>query len=128
MRGLVRAAAGALLAALAAGACAQSEPARRPQLTAEQARHYAYGEVLKYVGPAGSEKIDPWDPLADPLANPLAPGAAFTPDYVIDQTAKADGIRTFSTVQAAVSRAVTDGKARPAKRLYLLVKDRKSVV
>lgn len=100
--------------ALAAGALlysqagwAQSEPARRPQLTAEQARHYAYDEVLKYVGPAGAERIDPWHPLADPLAS----GAAFTPDYIVDRTARADGVRIFHTVQQAVDRAVADSRA-----------------
>ncbi|WP_082491140.1 pectinesterase family protein [Duganella sp. Leaf126] len=112
------AATAAVLLAACASAHAQSEPARRPQLTADQARQYAYGEVLKYVGPAGSERIDPWDPLADPLAR----GAAFTPDYVVDQQADADNVKTFRTVQAAVSRAVADGKAAPGKRLYLLVK------
>lgn len=121
MTALVRAAVVATAAAMLAwcgSVQAQSEPARRPQLTAEQARHYAYGEVLKYVGPAGSERIDPWDPLADPLAR----NAVFTPDYVVDQAAKADDIKIFNTVQAAVSRAVADSKAAPTKRLYLLVK------
>ena len=118
MKALVHLAAGTLLAAWLTGACAQSEPARRPQLTAEQARHYAYGEVLKYVGPAGAERVDPWDPLKDPLAR----GTAFTPDYVVDQAARADGVKIFNTVQAAVSRAVVDGKAHPARRLYLLIK------
>lgn len=113
---------GLLLACSAAQA--QSEAARRPQLSAEQARHYAYGEVLKYVGPAGSERIDPWNPLADPLAT----GAAFTPDYVVDQQARADNVRVFNTVQAAVSRAVADSRAQGSvaaasgKRLYLLIK------
>ena len=87
----------------------------RPQLTLEQAKQYAYSEVLKYVGVAGKETIDPWDPLSDPLAR----GAAFTPDYIVDKTARADGVRIFNTVQEAVSRAVLDSAG---KRLYLLVK------
>jgi polygalacturonase len=90
----------------------------RPQLTLEQAKQFSYGEVLKYVGEAGNEKVDPWDPLSDPLAK----GTAFTADYIVDKTLKADGARTFNTVQEAVSRAVLDSAARPAKRLYMLVK------
>ncbi|MBV6322336.1 pectinesterase family protein [Duganella violaceipulchra] len=92
--------------------------ATRPQLSIEQSRQYAYSEVLKYVGAAGSETVDPWDPLSDPLAK----GAAFVPDYIVDKTAKADGIRLFNTVQEAISRAVVDSMAHPAKRLYLLLK------
>jgi len=87
----------------------------RPQLTLEQAKQYAYSEVLKYVGAAGKETVDPWDPLSDPLAK----GAAFTPDYIVDRTAHADGVHTFNTVQEAVSRAVLDSTG---KRLYMLVK------
>ncbi|MRX07924.1 pectin lyase fold-containing protein [Pseudoduganella sp. FT25W] len=87
----------------------------RPQLTLDQARQFSYGEVLKYVGVAGKETVDPWDPLNDPLAK----GAAFTPDYIADKDAKADGARTFNTVQEAVSRAVADSKAR---RVYILLK------
>ena len=74
--------------------------------------------MLKYVGTAGNETIDPWDPLADPLAT----GKAYTPDYIVDQSIKADGVRTFNTVQEAVNRAVIDSKDRPAKRLYMLIK------
>jgi pectin methylesterase-like acyl-CoA thioesterase len=90
----------------------------RPQLSLDQARQFSYGEVLKYVGAAGKESVDPWDPLADPLAK----GAAFTPDYIVDQAAKADGLKLFNTVQEAVSRAVADSKDHPAKRLYMLLK------
>ncbi|MGV7208576.1 pectinesterase family protein [Oxalobacteraceae bacterium A2-2] len=88
---------------------------KRPQLSLEQAKMFSYTEVLKYVGEAGKERIDPWDPLADPLAQ----GASFTPDYVVDAKGKADGVKTFNTVQAAVSRILTDGAN---KRVYLLVK------
>ncbi|NVD70198.1 pectin lyase fold-containing protein [Duganella sp. BJB1802] len=90
----------------------------RPQLSIEQSRQYAYAEVLKYVGAAGNETIDPWDPLADPLAK----GAVFTPDYIVDKAAKADGVKLFHTVQEAVSRAVADSRDHPAKRLYMLLK------
>ena len=89
----------------------------RPQLTAAQAAHYAYSEVLKYAGPAGNERADPWDPLSDPLAK----GAAFTPTYVVDAGAKADGVKIFNTVQAAVNRAASDSAARAGRR-YILVK------
>ncbi|TFW25305.1 pectin lyase fold-containing protein [Duganella callida] len=91
---------------------------QRPQLTLEQAKQFSYSEVLKYVGKAGAETVDPWDPLSDPLAK----GAAFKPDYIVDQTAKADGVRSFNTVQEAVNRAVLDSAAQPNKRLYLLLK------
>ncbi len=110
-------AAGLGSAQVQARAPAQGSPTR-PQLSAAQARQYAYGEVLKYVGPAGKETVDPWDPLTDPLAK----GARFSPDYVVDQAAKADGVKTFNTVQEAVDRAVRDSAAHPAKRLYMLVK------
>jgi pectin methylesterase-like acyl-CoA thioesterase len=88
----------------------------RPQLTPEQARTFSYGEVLKYAGAAGKETADPWDPLSDPLAK----GVQFTPDYTVEQSAKADGVRIFNTVQAAVSRAVAETTSR--KRIFILVK------
>jgi hypothetical protein len=43
----------------------------RPQLPATDAgtgQAILYSEVLKYVGAAGKETVDPWDPLSDPLA------------------------------------------------------------
>jgi pectin methylesterase-like acyl-CoA thioesterase len=92
--------------------------ATRPQLSLEQAKQYSYAEVLKYVGVAGQERIDPWDPLNDPLAR----GASFTPDYIVDPQARADGVKRFHSVQQAVSRAVADSKQNPAKRLYLLIR------
>ncbi len=83
-----------------------AEPVRnaRPQLSAEQARAYDYREVLKYVGPVGNERVEPWDPLADPLVTQ----ARLRPDYVVDARAPADGVTRFATVQAAVSRALLD--------------------
>jgi pectin methylesterase-like acyl-CoA thioesterase len=116
-------AAAALMVATGAGvAQAQAQAvvgsSTRPQLSAAQAKQFAYGEVLKYVGAAGKETVDPWDPLADPLAK----GASFTPDYIVDRAAKADGVKTFNTIQQAVDRAVLDSAAHPAKRLYMLVK------
>ena len=80
----------------------------RPQLTAGQARAYDYREVLKYVGPVGNERIEPWDPLADPLAT----GAPLHADYSVDARAPADGTTRFATVQAAVDRAVAAGGTR----------------
>ncbi|MQA20592.1 pectinesterase family protein [Rugamonas rivuli] len=97
---------------------AATSAAARPQLSIEQSKQFAYSEVLKYVGTAGHETIDPWDPLADPLAT----GKAYTPDYTVDQSTKADGIKTFNAVQEAVNRAVIDSKDHPAKRLYMLIK------
>jgi polygalacturonase len=102
----------------------------RPQLTAEQARAYDYREVMKYTGPFGSERVDPWDPLADPLARPEG-AAGFKPDYTVDSTAKADGRRVFNSVQAAVNQAiaVADSTSRTtaalpdaSQRIYILVK------
>jgi polygalacturonase len=94
-----------------------AEPAKntRPQLSAEQAKAYDYREVMKYVGPFGSERVDPWDPLADPLAK----GVRFEPDYIVDMKAKADNAHTFNSVQAAVSKAVSDARHG---RVYILVK------
>jgi polygalacturonase len=83
---------------------AQPDRNTRPQLSAEQARAYDYREVMKYTGPIGNERVDPWDPLADPLAT----GAKFSPDYVVDQKARANGVTTFNSVQAAVNQAVSD--------------------
>jgi pectin methylesterase-like acyl-CoA thioesterase len=87
-----------------------------PQLTPEQASAYGYREVLSHVGPMGAERIDPWDPLADPLAT----GKRFTPDYTVDQHARADGKKRFNSVQAAVSQALAD--ERGERRRYILVK------
>jgi pectin methylesterase-like acyl-CoA thioesterase len=95
-----------------------AQASNRPQLSIEQARQFSYAEVLKYVGAAGSETIDPWDPLSDPLAK----GAAFTPDYIVDKSAAADGIKLFNTAQEAVNRALADSKDHPARRLYMLLK------
>ena len=80
----------------------------RPELTAEQARAYDYREVLKYVGPVGNERTDPWDPLADPLVT----NAGLNAGYTVDARAPADGTTRFASVQAAVSRAVAAGGKR----------------
>jgi polygalacturonase len=88
----------------------------RPQLTAEQARAFERGEVLKYVGPIGAERIDPWDPMADPLAS----GAVFTADYTVGAGARADGHSHFNSVQAAVNQAVADAGAA-GHRVYIRV-------
>ncbi|GAB3465995.1 hypothetical protein GCM10027321_31780 [Massilia terrae] len=95
-----------------------AEPVKntRPQLTAEQAKAYDYREVMKWVGPFGAERVDPWDPLADPLAK----GAKFTPDFIVDQHARADGKRSFTRVQDAVSAALAH--AKQSKRIYIEVK------
>jgi len=76
----------------------------RPRLTPEQAKAYDYREVLKYVGPVGAERVEPWDPLADPLVTQ----ARLAADYTVDPRAPADGVTRFSTVQAAVSHALLD--------------------
>ena len=91
----------------------------RPQLSAEQARQYTYGEVLKYAGDPGQEKADLWDPLTDPLTQ----GAPLKPDYIVDAGAAENGSTRFHTVQAAVSRAVGDARIdKSTKRRFILVK------
>ncbi|SLN23699.1 Pectinesterase B precursor [Aquimixticola soesokkakensis] len=68
----------------------------RPVFSATQAAAFTMAEVLKYAGPAGAERIDPWRP-------DLAP---------IDQGALAFDLRVdpaqgqFRTIQAAVDEAV----------------------
>jgi pectin methylesterase-like acyl-CoA thioesterase len=96
-----------------------AEPASRPapQLTDAQARAYAIGEVLRYTGPVGHERIDPWDPLADPLVTQEKLAA----DYTVDPRARADGVTRFATVQAAVSRAVLEGEAGRRRRIVIRI-------
>jgi polygalacturonase len=85
---------------------AEPAPTTRPQLTAEQAKAFELREVLKYTGPLGLERVDPWDPLADPLAT----GAAFTPDYTVD-----------GDLQAAVNKAIASAPANK-RRVYIRIK------
>ena len=94
----------------------KAEANPRPQLTAGQAGHFAYSEVLRYAGEPGGEAVDPWDPLATPLATGQ-------PDYTVDLRARANGRTVFNSVQAAVSRAVVDARAPHARqRVQILVK------
>ena len=95
----------------------------RPQLSAAQAAAYSYAEVLKYTGTAGSETVDPWDPLSDSLMADVLP----SPDYTVDPIAPTDGKHRFNTVQAAVNQATSDSaleatRGQHRKRLYILVK------
>jgi polygalacturonase len=88
----------------------------RPQLTAGQAAHFAYSEVLKYAGEPGREAVDPWDPLARPIATGQ-------PDYTVDLHAKANGSTVFNSVQAAVNRAVVDTReAHDRQRVQILLR------
>lgn len=105
---------------MAMGAQAQDTGAAgRPQLSAADAGRYAIAEVLKTTGRAGAEQTDPWNPLADPLAQ----GAVFRADYTVDAAGRADGVKTFASVQQAISRAVVDAAAMPqGGRQYILVK------
>ena len=89
----------------------------RPQLPPEIGRQVTIANVLRTTGRAGSETVDPWDPLADPLAQ----DTVFKADYIVDAAARADGKRTFNRVQDAVSRAVGDSGAG-GQRVYILVK------
>ncbi len=91
----------------------------RPQLSAAQARQFAYAQVLGHAGPPGRERPDPWDPLADALVE----GASPRPDYTVDPQAAADGVRVFRTVQAAVDRAVKDARAAASTaRIHIRVR------
>ncbi|QJR14628.1 hypothetical protein DSM104440_01435 [Usitatibacter palustris] len=69
----------------------------RPQLNEAQAARYAYRAVL-----AGDPR-DGWDPLTDPFATRTVPLV----DATVDRAAKADGQRTFATVQSAIDAAST---------------------
>lgn len=106
-------------AVLAMSSASAQEPSRRAAISAEQAKRYTIAEVLKTTGRAGSEVTDPWNPLADPLAR----GAVFKAGYTVDAAGRADGLKNFTTVQAAISRAVQDAAAQPqGGRQYILVK------
>jgi pectinesterase len=102
--------------ALACGAHARAQRDLRPQLSADQAKQFSMDEVLKYVGPAGLERVDPWQPMADPLAQ----GAPFKPDYIVDARAKPNGRTLFATVQGAIDRAISEPHAR--RRVYIELK------
>lgn len=92
------------------------QPALRPQLSVEQARQFAYSEVLKYAGEPGHERVDPWDPLAQPITAGKA-------DYVVDSHAPANGRTRFNSVQAAVNRAIVDAHGTHAKaRVRIVIK------
>ena len=100
----------------------QGAPDFRPQLKPEQARLFEIDEVLKYVGEAGKEKIDPWMPLNDPLVK----DTKFNADYRVNRALKADGKTVFHTIQAAIQQAVIDGRklsqqGASKKRLYIEV-------
>lgn len=95
----------------------------RPQLNAEQANYYSIEQALRTTGAAGKEVIDPWNPLSDDLVNKTN----LPVDYVVDANAPADGQTRFTTVQAAINRALLDGRKLVAEkstkpRLYILVK------
>jgi polygalacturonase len=95
----------------------------RPQLTADQAKRYDYLEVLKTVGKAGQEMIDPWDPLKDVLAK----NSQLPVDYVVDPAAQENGKTVFHRVQAAINQAVIDSgslvlRAQHKARIYILLK------
>ena len=115
-RASLRACACAAACALACAAHARDERDLRPQLSAAEAAHFSMAEVLKFVGPAGAERVDPWSPMADPLAR----GAAYHADYTVDAHAKPNGRTTFATVQGAIDRAISAHHANA--RVYIEVK------
>ncbi|MFQ1702525.1 pectinesterase family protein [Loktanella agnita] len=69
----------------------------RPQLTADQAAAFSWSEVLRYVGPAGADRVDPWVPSRINVDE-------LVPDYIVGQGG------TCTTVQEAINRAITDRK------------------
>lgn len=87
----------------------------RPQISAAQASKYAITEVLKNKGSAGQEVADPWSPMDDVLVTQSQILGHFSFDYVVDAQREEDGVRYFKSVQAAVNRAVIDGRRLPAK-------------
>lgn len=89
----------------------------RPQLTAAEAAHYSYAEVLKTTGTAGAMTIDPWDPLADACMSGTQCGI----DYTVDKAAKASDT-VLNSIQAAVNKAVVDANAaKRTSRIYIRV-------
>lgn len=70
-----------------------------PQLTDAQVETFRRDEVLRYTGTAGADRVDPWTP------RPLD-AARLAPDCVAGPGAD------FPTVQAAVNRAVVEGRGR----------------
>jgi len=90
--------------------------APRPQLSAAEAAHYAYAEVLGHAGAPGHEGVDRWDPLSEQTL-------PAQPDYTVDAHATPDGRHVFANVQAAVNQAVVDARGAAAgKRLFILVR------
>jgi pectinesterase len=90
----------------------------RPQLTRTQARDFSMARVLDAAGPAGALVSDGWNPLADPLHGERRPRF----HYQVDP-ARADAVRIFATVQAAVNQAVVDIESGTlaARRVYIRV-------
>ena len=89
-------------------------PDERPQLSTAEAEKFHYLEVLKYVGRAGAEREDPWDPKADGF---MAGREGVNADYTV--CASGDGYRS---IQLAVNKAVGDAKAgRTAARIYIAI-------
>ena len=70
------------------------------------ARDFDRKNVPGWTGPAGSERLDPWDPVEGKALELPA-------DYVVDQTGTKAG--AFSTVQEAVDQAIRDAEGEGAK-------------
>lgn len=89
----------------------------RPQLSDAQAGRYTLEKVMEYAtDTAGRLVSDPWDPMSDACMTGSIEGIA---DYLVDQAGIADGVRRFTTIQAAVSKAVSDAAAT---RIYIEVR------
>lgn len=89
----------------------QTMSPKRPQLTPEQAAQFHYLEVMKRTGPAGAERVDPWDPLSDPF---MRKDAEVTPHYHL----KADG--PVGALQQLIDTAVRSAiESKSTDRIYI---------
>ncbi len=99
------------------------QPSGRPQLSAAQAAHFKWSEVMSYAGLPGHEQLDPWDPLSNGVADlkviqkGVEKGAenGAQVDYVVEalksgNSASANTKSVFKTIQSAVNRAVQEAK------------------
>ena len=79
----------------------------RPQLTEVESRAYSRKEVFSYVGRAGEEKFNPWEPVL--ATNTWA-------DFVVDANHPSDGIRYFLTIQSAIDELVRINKTTHSRK------------
>ena len=78
-----------------------SKPSTRPQLSEAQAKLFTKDEVFKYAGPAGKEKVSPWDTKIFE-SNQI--------HYFVDAQTDQEDHKHFKTLQSAVNQLVNDVK------------------